>query len=265
MANSHSIDLELSSSQYLTASDSVSLRITGDITLEAWVKLEQLPSTIGDFVIILGKWTSTAGNRAYFFGFDSTDKLTARYSSTGSEQTYDTTDSAIVVGGDVGVWIHFAVTMDVSAQDIKIYKNASLVASTLTGTGGAIFETDESLGIGCLHADTTPTFFMDGLIDEVRIWNDVRTPTEISDNYQKELIGNEAGLVAYYKLNDSLLDETANNNDLSNPNSAVFSTDIPNWAAGPVNLLTLNGITKANIKTINGIAIGNVKTWNGIA
>lgn len=33
---------------------------------------------------------------------------------------------------------------------------------------------------------------------------------------------------------------------------------------GPVNVKTINGITKANVKTVNGIAIANVKSLNGI-
>ena len=47
----------------------------------------------------------------------------------------------------------------------------------------------------------------DGLIDEVRIWNDKRTSTEISNNYQTQLNGNEAGLVAYWMLNNNAEDK----------------------------------------------------------
>ena len=42
----------------------------------------------------------------------------------------------------------------------------------------------------------------------------------------EELNGDEAGLVGYWKLNNSLLDETSNNNDLTNNNSATFSTTV---------------------------------------
>jgi len=47
------------------------------------------------------------------------------------------------------------------------------------------------------------------------------------------LIGTETGLKGYWKLNDSLLDETTNNNDLTNVNSAVFSTDVPFGGSPP--------------------------------
>jgi len=41
-----------------------------------------------------------------------------------------------------------------------------------------------------------------GLIDDVRIWDGVRTAQEIETNYLTELSGNEAGLVGYYKMDD---------------------------------------------------------------
>jgi len=48
-------------------------------------------------------------------------------------------------------------------------------------------------------------------MDEVRIWNDVRTATEISQNYKGVLTGSEANLVAYYKFDDNLNDSSGNN------------------------------------------------------
>ena len=55
---------------------------------------------------------------------------------------------------------------------------------------------------------------IDGKIDELRIWNDARTVTEIKSNIFKELDGNEANLTAYYKMSDgsgtSLTDNSSN-------------------------------------------------------
>ncbi len=46
MANTHSLDLELSSSQYASRADTASLSITGDITIEGWIKLESIGNTM---------------------------------------------------------------------------------------------------------------------------------------------------------------------------------------------------------------------------
>ena len=55
-----------------------------------------------------------------------------------------------------------------------------------------------------------------GEIDELRIWNDVRTSSEINDNMFISLEGNESNLVAYYKMSNqsgsSLTDNSSNSN-----------------------------------------------------
>ncbi len=44
--------------------------------------------------------------------------------------------------------------------------------------------------------------YLTGQLEEVRIWNVARTASEIHDNMNKELTGNETGLVAYYKMSN---------------------------------------------------------------
>ena len=44
---------------------------------------------------------------------------------------------------------------------------------------------------------------VDGRIDEHRIWNVARTQTQIQNNKDKELFGDEASLVGYWKLNEA--------------------------------------------------------------
>ena len=77
-----------------------------------------------------------------------------------------------------------------------------------------------------------------------------------------ELDGDEAGLVGYWKLNNSLLDETSNDNDLTNNNSATFSTDVPFSGSS---IKSINGLLKASIKSRNGLAIADIKSINGLS
>jgi hypothetical protein len=60
------------------------------------------------------------------------------------------------------------------------------------------------------------SLFLNGKLSDVRIWNTARTAQEIADNYQKRLIGNESGLVGYWKLDKgsgtTVTDSTTNAN-----------------------------------------------------
>ncbi len=42
-----------------------------------------------------------------------------------------------------------------------------------------------------------------GMIDEVRVWDNVRTETEIRDNLDYSLVGSESNLAAYYNFDNT--------------------------------------------------------------
>ena len=228
MANTHSIDLESSSSQYLSiaGADQTGLNITGDITIEWWQKLEQLPSTAETTFLYLSKdGVNATEPRCWSIDSNGNGMLDGvrMYIFNGANSSYWISADDIV---EAGTWAHFAITVDVSGPTAILYKNGSAITFTRLGSAATAIgsSTTTDVIIGARQTGVLPT---DGLMDEVRIWNDIRTSTEIADNYDKELVGDEAGLQAYWKLNNGLLDETSNNNDLTNNNSATFSTDVP--------------------------------------
>lgn len=45
--------------------------------------------------------------------------------------------------------------------------------------------------------------YLNGALDEFRIWNFVKTAADISTQYQNELSGNETGLILYYKFDET--------------------------------------------------------------
>ncbi len=230
MANTKSLDLELSSSQYLSIPDGsqTGLDLATDFTFEAWVKIEQLPSTAGTTFCLVDRGDFGAGTGQYYWVLlPANDKMRLLYTD-GVNNTYFESDVAIVTAGDVGSWVHLAGSADISTQTMVLYKNGSSVAASAVQANAATIR----IGVLTFYAgarlqNAAIEWYYDGLIDELRIWNDIRTSTEISDNYQQELVGNEAGLVAYWKFNNDYLDETANNNDLTAIGSPVFSTDVP--------------------------------------
>src|SRR3990167_4209736 len=62
--NTRSLNLEASSSMSATRADTASLSITGDITLEAFIKPESLP-TGSDTMALISKWNESGVTRSY--------------------------------------------------------------------------------------------------------------------------------------------------------------------------------------------------------
>jgi len=104
-------------------------------------------------------------------------------------------------------WNHIAFTAD--GSNFQLYINGVVRASGapsgetfsgFSGPGSSVTETliGAEIYAGWPYVDD----YFTGKVDEVRIWNVVRTQSQIQDNMNIELVGNEDGLVAYYKMSD---------------------------------------------------------------
>jgi hypothetical protein len=103
-------------------------------------------------------------------------------------------------------WIHFAVTWD--GTTMRAYANGVQKAMKSATTGCNMSANDPctlhttvtQLTIGC----NNPRFAcFNGWIDEFRVWNVARSATDIMSNYNKGLVGDEAGLVGYWKFDET--------------------------------------------------------------
>jgi hypothetical protein len=113
-------------------------------------------------------------------------------------------------------WTHLAFSYS-SSTGVNVYINGILIYHT-SATGSINCETTLLPRIGC-RIDPTETEFFKGGIDDVRLWGIVRTQSEIAQNFNKELTGNEYGLIAYWKFDESpgsgntIQDSSPNHND----------------------------------------------------
>jgi len=97
---------------------------------------------------------------------------------------------------------HIAVTR--SGADVTLLVDGSAVGTeTITDNeldiwpGGCLLgQEQDNLGGGFAESQE-----LDGMIDDVRIWNAARSATEIANNRNSELTGSESGLIGYWKLN----------------------------------------------------------------
>jgi len=221
--NTHSTQLTLSSSQFWSITDAsqTGLDITGDMTIEAWFYLDSAQS--GNYRTIVSKHDN-ASNISYMLTLTSTNgEVFFGTSANGSTQLYDKIDTGSF---NTSQWYHIAVAYDASAGTAELYLD-TVSQGTFTGLATSLYNGSEPFRIGARGPTASPTDFFDGRIDDVRVWNDIRTSTEIADNYNCQLVGNETNLQGYWQFNNDGTDETSNGNNLTNNNSATFSTGLP--------------------------------------
>jgi hypothetical protein len=248
MANTHSLDLEKDSSQYAAIADAsqTGLDITGNLTIEAWIKVETLSTTFNKNQWLVAKWNSDSTQQSYGFLIGNDNKLRFIITEDGTYAVGTTTDAvSTVVITSTGVWYHVAVVFTAATPTVTFYVNGSAQTTSYNLTGGtSIYNSSASLTIGAAAKDGAANTYYDGLIDDVRVWNTTRTESQIADNRSTELVGNESGLVGYWKLNNNYNDSTSNGNNLTAYNSPVFSTDVPfaDVATGHTKNLLLLGV-----------------------
>jgi hypothetical protein len=154
---------------YVEVPDNDNLDLVSAYTLQAWIN----PHNVA-------KWTQSI-----------LMKRASGYSTINYEfwQTYDKAGSHFYDGDFRGVltsevltansWYYLASTWD--GNYMKIYVNGSLVATSIDLSSYTPPINDLSLQIG--GETSVSTWYFDGLIDEVAIWDRALTDTEIRDVY----------------------------------------------------------------------------------
>lgn len=205
-----------SSSQYAAKATPAGLTLSTTLTIEAWVNMASYPAS-GVREIISGGVTGTNGFQLYLdqsgipviVAFKDGSNYRARSAWQGVK---------------LNKWYHIAATVNAASGDVHIYMNAvdqpSLYNSDV-GTGSTITTPTGSV---YLSRDSGGSNYFDGKMSDVRIWNTIRTATQIRQNKDKALVGNESGLVSYWKLNGAWTDSTTSANTLTPSGSPVNNT-----------------------------------------
>jgi len=124
------------------------------------------------------------------------------------------------------VWNHVAVVIDNGTM--SLFVNGEQKAN---GSYNGSFSTSNTLGLKIGASAGFPNRIFHGVIDEVRMWNVVKTGQELFDNSTEPLNGNEPGLVAYLPLDEGTGFTTANLSNIGNPGILV-NMEEDDWVNG---------------------------------
>ena len=215
------LDLERDSSQYASISDAsqTGLDITGNMTIECWIKLESLPGSGYEYTFV-GKKNPSGGQRSYFFYlYNNSGTYSLRYSawsdgSTGAEGVVTWTPST-------ATWYHVAAAYNASGGTVDFYVNGTQQGAQQSGLPNSVYNGSADLIVG---AYSGPDGFFDGLIDEVRIWSTTRTQAQVNDN-KSVAMTSSANLQGSWHFNGSYADSSGNGNIFTATAGPTFSTD----------------------------------------
>ncbi len=225
----YAVEFEASSNQYLTVPDAVQgalegVDLEGNFTIEAWINVESFSDGT-----IVSKDDQYGYGATYLFNVRDTGKLFVQYANGQilypGNYTQVVTDEPAVT---LNTWHHVAVSCVVATQDCHIYVDGTEKPSAVIyDDADSIQDVPSPFLIGANFINGHSEKEFDGYIDEVRVWEGVRTQSELQTNAHQEITGTEPGLVGYWKLNNTLSDETAYANTMLQHNSPIFSTNVP--------------------------------------
>ncbi len=199
--------------------------ISPDMTVETWVNIPGgaiNPRTICSF----GGYT--VDDRYFRMNITASNTVSLTYNAgAGVAPISQTTTEAIVPDR----WTHVAFTK--TGDDFSVYLDGVLALDNVPlviDPGATTFflgATDNTAASPTIDA-------LDGILDEFRIWDDVRSQQELEDNLFNTIVSSETNLQAYYRFDQpsnsrNFLPDYSGNNRFGNLVNFAFNFENSDW------------------------------------
>jgi hypothetical protein len=238
---SYTLDLD-GETQFLSVADHTSLNDFTNLTLEAWIK-PKAPKAPG-FMMIVSK-----GENGYGMALDADRHVRFMINAIPA--------NALKSTGKVPLdeWSHVAVVVNGAAGTTTFYINGK---PSGVSASAAIPNSEGSLCIGKVGGTVLSGFFHGG-IDEVRVWNTVRTPSEILLLAFNELPGTTSGLSGHWSFTEGSGNTVVDR--AGSKTATITGTSDGIWQPGPLFPLSPSlppGLNFAQNKFAVGLWVGEV-------
>ncbi|HNI80523.1 MAG TPA: CARDB domain-containing protein, partial [Rhodocyclaceae bacterium] len=184
--------VQLDGYDWVEAPATDALNLTGSSTTEFWFKADAYSGTWTPLVF---KGNGDSNQRQVTVWLNNAGYLHLSTNTNGTWQGVSTNVGSV----QLGQWEHVAAVIDRIGNRLKVYINGTLAVDGGLA-GGSALSNSKPLMFGSA-LESYPRFT--GSLDDVRIWNTVRGASDIATDMSTALSGNEAGLVAYYRLDES--------------------------------------------------------------
>jgi len=207
--------------EYINVGSDSTFNVGNELTVEAWVKANDLSSRYGIFTT-----RNLANAGAWQLEVGTGNAGSGRIAVSGYMTWVAETGNGTITAGE---WYHIAYTRSGTGSGThKIYVNGSEI-SLISDDPYEFIDNSSNKMIG---SGTSGGQLFPGLLDEIRFWNVARTADEIRENMYLPLTGSETGLVSYWQFNDgtgsSLLDTAGQNNGI------LYNMEEEDWTGSPV-------------------------------
>jgi hypothetical protein len=219
---------------YLSVADAADLSFaTGaadrPLTIEMWMRTDAMSEHQ-----LIGKWGESSNQEYRVLIAAGTIRVDLRDQSANAMASVFT--STLPAGGLIGAWHHLAVAYDgrggaTAADGIAIYIDG--VPMSLYRMNDPAYVAMEP-GSAPVEIGREGPFWSQyrGGLDEIRVWNVARTQSQIQAAMPVELLGVEAGLVAYWRFNEA--SGTTSTDDSPANHSATLTIPPQRVAGGPI-------------------------------
>ncbi len=167
---SNCADFEDSSSERLTSSNDPGVGTNEDWSLAFWVNLETNSQYQWPF------YSGAGGNPGFGVRLENDNKIFVQFGSNTDQSKFRTTSAQV---SSTGTWYHIVVTCDISVPSATVYVNGSSVAVTNVDTTCTNFNAYAGTEIGAAGGGQ----YLDGLLDEVSLYNTILTSGDVSELY----------------------------------------------------------------------------------
>jgi hypothetical protein len=248
------------STNYAMVADSANVELGNSFTVELWVNPSDITS-YQDFVV---------KENSFLFGMAAGSFGYALFGGG----TWSWVDSGVKAAKDA--WQHVAFTRAAGQNAVNVYVNGKLAyagSANYLGTGTPADNTSNVyFGARSVNNNGVMVEMFTGKMDEIKIWNTVRTETQIQSDMNNWGAADYTNLKQYYDFNDisgtSILNKVpspASGTTLTMVNTPTIGTvDSTTISAGktiktfPKSYLTSNGGFKipANVSSLEALLVG---------